>query len=161
MRTPIGPVPVNTRKVPAQNYAPSVPLSVYRDLASELQAVQAKLDTMSVQNEKLLQENQFLKQEIAKAVGSVLNLQKLVDVQPKGSDRPPYFQRSTTEPKKSVNEERFEKQVSPPRSPVIFGEVEIPNQIPETVYVEEQEENYLLDSEPEPSPINRFWIIIS
>jgi hypothetical protein len=161
MRTPIGSVSNNTPTVTSPGYSPSVPLSVYRDLASELQAVRAKLDVLSTQNQQLLQENQLLKQEIAKTVGSVLHLQKLVDSQPKGGYRQaPSSSHFKTEPKKP-NEAHSEKQVFRPRPPVVFSEVEMSNPISEPMYIEEQEENYLLDSEPESSQINRFWLIIS
>lgn len=62
-----------------QNYSPSVPLSVYRDLAAELQAAQAKINALTAQNQQIVQENQLLRQEIAKAVQSVLHLQNLLD----------------------------------------------------------------------------------
>ncbi|MER3494159.1 MAG: hypothetical protein C4323_18820 [Mastigocladus sp. ERB_26_2] len=70
-----GPRPSTT----TQNYSPSVPLSVYRDLAAELQAAQAKINALTAQNQQIVQENQILRQEIAKTVQSVLHLQNLLD----------------------------------------------------------------------------------
>jgi len=60
-------------------YSPSVPLSVYRELAAELQAAQAMLDSLNGQNQQLAKQNQQLRQEIEKAVQSVLQLQQVVD----------------------------------------------------------------------------------
>ena len=60
-------------------YSPSVPLSVYRELAVELQAAQALLDSLNVQNQHLTRQNQQLRQEIEKAVQSILHLQQVVD----------------------------------------------------------------------------------
>lgn len=67
--------------IPTGNYAysPSVPLSVYRELAAELQAAQAMLDSLNGQNQQLAKHNQQLRQEIEKAVQSVLQLQQVVD----------------------------------------------------------------------------------
>ncbi|MDB9537032.1 hypothetical protein PN451_14555 [Dolichospermum planctonicum CS-1226] len=65
---------------PPTNYPPSVPLYVYRELTAELQAIQSKLDVVTNHNQKLAQENQQLRQEIAKVIESCLELQRLVDV---------------------------------------------------------------------------------
>ncbi|MBP0001983.1 MAG: hypothetical protein J7641_23820 [Cyanobacteria bacterium SID2] len=65
---------------------PSVPLTVYRELAAELQATQAMLDSLHAQNQQLLQENQVVSQhnqqlqaEIAKVVNSTLHLRQVAD----------------------------------------------------------------------------------
>jgi len=47
-------------------YSPSVPLSVYRELAAELQAAEAMLDSCNAQNQHLAKQNQQLRQEISK-----------------------------------------------------------------------------------------------
>lgn len=60
-------------------YSPSVPLSVYRELAANLQAAEAMLDSLNAQNQQLAKHNQQLRQEIEKAVQSVLHLQQVVD----------------------------------------------------------------------------------
>lgn len=57
----------------------SVPLSVYRHLAAELQATEARLNSLNAQNKQLVTENQYLRQEIEKTVQSVLQLQQSVD----------------------------------------------------------------------------------
>lgn len=61
------------------SYSPSVPLSVYRELATQLQAAQAMLNSLNAQNQQLAKQNQQLRQEIEKAVKSVLHLQRVVD----------------------------------------------------------------------------------
>ena len=60
-------------------YSPSVPLSVYRELAAELQAVEATLDSLDAQNQQLARQNQQLRQEIEKAVQSVFHLKQVAD----------------------------------------------------------------------------------
>jgi hypothetical protein len=75
-------------KPPTPRYSPSVPVSVYRELVAELQAVQAKLDVVTNHNQKLSQENQQLRQEINKLVQSCLELQKLIDSSAPSSHAP-------------------------------------------------------------------------
>jgi uncharacterized phage infection (PIP) family protein YhgE len=62
--------------VPAQpnSYAPSVPISIYRELAAELDATRALLETVHTENQQLKQQNQQLRQEIDRLVQSALNL---------------------------------------------------------------------------------------
>jgi ABC-type transporter Mla subunit MlaD len=61
------------------HYSPSVPISVYRELAAQLQATEAKLDSLNAENYALAKQNQQLRQEIEKAVHSVMKLQQIVD----------------------------------------------------------------------------------
>ncbi|TBR60836.1 hypothetical protein B4U84_08345 [Westiellopsis prolifica IICB1] len=79
MRTANGSFYSHTPSTTTQHYSPSVPLSVYRDLAAELQAAQSKINALTAQQAQVTQENQLLKEEIAKAIQSVLKLQKLLD----------------------------------------------------------------------------------
>ena len=65
--------PADSHSAPV-NYAPSVPMSVYRELSSELRASKAVIDSLQSRNQQLLQQNQFLKQEIHNVVQSVLSL---------------------------------------------------------------------------------------
>ena len=60
-------------------YSPSVPISVYKELAAQLQATQAKLNSLNAENYALAQQNHQLRQEIEKAVQSVIRLQQIVD----------------------------------------------------------------------------------
>lgn len=62
-----------------QTYSASVPLSVYRELAAELQAVEAMLNSLDAQNQQLARQNQQLRQEIEKAVQSVFYLKQVAD----------------------------------------------------------------------------------
>ena len=55
-------------------YAPSVPLSVYRELATELQATKAMVDSLGTQNQHLTKQNYLLRQEIHRVVQSTLQL---------------------------------------------------------------------------------------
>ncbi|MBE9062946.1 hypothetical protein [cf. Phormidesmis sp. LEGE 11477] len=55
-------------------YAPSVPMSVHRELAAELRANKAVIDSLNNRNEQLLKQNQRLKQEIHHVVQAALTL---------------------------------------------------------------------------------------
>ncbi|NES17412.1 MAG: hypothetical protein F6K41_00120 [Symploca sp. SIO3E6] len=61
----------------ANSYRASVPISVYRELAAELQATQAMMDSINAQNQQLVQQNQQLRQEVTKVLQSTENLQKV------------------------------------------------------------------------------------
>jgi hypothetical protein len=57
-------------------YSSSVPLSVYRELAAELQATKAKLDAVKLQNQTLTQHNQELRQRVDQVYESVSSLRQ-------------------------------------------------------------------------------------
>lgn len=155
MRTTVNSVP-NTQYSNNQGYAPSVPLSVYRDLAAELQAAQSVVDKLSVKNQQLSQENQLLRQEIAKAVNSVMQLQQLLSTQPTSSYNPQAYSTANV---KSENHQPAPVQPqqtskSQPRKPrpapkkIKINRAPQPEHAPEyypmsePVYIEEQEVRY-------------------
>jgi FtsZ-binding cell division protein ZapB len=75
MRT--SPVPGQT---PSGNaYAPSVPISVYRQLAAELQSAKATAELLSNQNQQLTRQNQQLRQEIDRVVQAASQLQQMAN----------------------------------------------------------------------------------
>jgi hypothetical protein len=55
------------------NYQPSVPISLYKELASELQSAQNKVTSLQVQNEQLLKQNQTLIREFTKEFEAIAN----------------------------------------------------------------------------------------
>ncbi len=164
MRATTGSFNNTTSSTTTPSYSPSVPLSVYRDLASELQTVRANLNSLSTQNQQLVQENELLRQEVSKAVESILHLQKLVDSQPKVSyyqAPPPSSHNSQPQAKRPMTEPSAKKQVFRPRPLVVTNEVEIDIPNLQSVYVEEQEANYYLQDEPEPSQLHSWWFIVA
>lgn len=80
MRSSTNPVPKHSSK--QNSYSPGVPLSVYRELAADLQAAQAMLNSLNAQNQQLAIQNQQLRQEIEKVVQYVMHLQRVVDAIP-------------------------------------------------------------------------------
>ena len=151
-------------------YSPSVPLSVYRELAAELQAAQALLDSLNVQNQQLTRQNQQLRQEIEKAVQSVLHLQQVVDATT-GSWREaphsspnlraesnrvaapsPQKYRTSSRPASAAIETSYAYQ---PQDSVSPG-------FSETVFTEQEENRYLRRSPIErATEINGWWLAIA
>lgn len=59
--------------------APAVPISLYREVASELQTTKNDLHSLKAENQHLLQQNQQLRLEIERVVQSTLHLRQLAD----------------------------------------------------------------------------------
>lgn len=72
--------PVNPIQSAPTHYAPSVPMSVYRELAAELRANKAVIDSLNSRNQQLLSQNQRLKQEIHNVVQATLSLGQFAGV---------------------------------------------------------------------------------
>lgn len=87
--------PTAAAKPPAANsstYRPSVPISVYRELAGELQHKEEQLKALQVQNQQLLQHNQRLHQEVEKLGAWAQKVQQLTnayDPQGRPKEQPP------------------------------------------------------------------------
>jgi hypothetical protein len=180
MRTPIDSIP---KKPTTPNYyPPSVPLSVYRELGAELQAVQTKLSVANQHNQRLVQENQELRQEITKVVKSFAYLQKLLDssVLP---DFPPTPNYSNPNPPPVINrQQNFARatknpQHRPPQrqtqvtpNPIYKHDyveyspptVETHYPVSESVLVEEEEVRYyqMGESESELNGLNGLWLVV-
>jgi hypothetical protein len=71
----------STRNVSASNQpsAPSVPISVYRELAAELQATRAMVDSLNAKNQDLTVQNHKLRQEIHRFAQTAIALQTIVE----------------------------------------------------------------------------------
>ncbi|HIK04504.1 MAG TPA: hypothetical protein IGS40_07280 [Trichormus sp. M33_DOE_039] len=178
MRTTTGSVPGNPPKATSQNHPTSVPLYVYRELAAELKATQAKLDALTTKNQQLAQENQHLRHEITQVVKSFIHLQKLVDSRttsnftftptshPEVSNIPSKDLLATDQPRPQATRSRQpvipEPSASKSRHTAFSVPiVELSTPIPETVLIEEQEAGYYPNSKPEPKEMNGWWLAIS
>ncbi|MGK7890913.1 MAG: hypothetical protein AB4042_16405 [Leptolyngbyaceae cyanobacterium] len=67
---------------PPPTHTPSVPISVYRDLADELKAVNHHVNLLSSQNEALRQQNQTLRAEVVRVIESATKLQHILNTTP-------------------------------------------------------------------------------
>lgn len=74
--------PTTADWAPSPRQAPSVPISVYRELATELKATQALVDSLTQQNQQLGQQNQLLRQEMLKFAESAAHLKQAVEARP-------------------------------------------------------------------------------
>ena len=177
MRTTIGSVHRNSPTSTTQAYPPSVPLSVYRELSTELQAAQARLNALTTQNQQLAQENQVLRQEIIKVVESFSHLQNFVD----SYVTPSYHQATQASSgvksvaKQPGTQTPQPQQVAHPRPPVVSKAppekshrqnfstpvMEINFPIPQPVFVEEQQVSYYSTTEPDAKGLNGWWLIIT
>ncbi|NES69357.1 MAG: DUF3450 domain-containing protein, partial [Okeania sp. SIO2D1] len=63
----------------SNSYCPSVPISVYRELAAELQVTQAQLEALKAENQQLTKQNQQLCSEVGKVLQSAQNLKRVVN----------------------------------------------------------------------------------
>jgi hypothetical protein len=168
MRISTGSIHSHTSTANSQAYSPSVPLSVYRDLAGELQAAEAMLDALTTQNKQLVQENQLLRQEITKAGQYFLHLQNLVDTSATAShNQIPHasFNLKSSHPVSQVPQQQ---RVSRLYSPVVpenvrddFGTSNYSPPIPEPIFIEEEEVRYYPHSESEPKEVSAWSLIIA
>ncbi|MBD2529186.1 hypothetical protein H6G97_06220 [Nostoc flagelliforme FACHB-838] len=177
MRTTIGSVHSNSSAPTTQAYPPSVPLSVYKELSTELQAAQVRLNALTTQNQQLAQENQLLRQEITKVVESFSHLQNFVDSHATFN----YHQATQASSevkvtaKQPVIQARPRQQVSRSHPSVVpkapseksrrqgfsTPAMEMNFSIPEPVFIEEQQVSYYSNTEPDAKGINGWWLIIT
>lgn len=71
------------------SYAPSVPISVYRELANELRTTQAQVEALTQHNQQLHHQNQALRQEMLRFVEAAGQLKQTLVAQPPLPDLPP------------------------------------------------------------------------
>ncbi|HIK44575.1 MAG TPA: hypothetical protein IGR64_06755 [Leptolyngbyaceae cyanobacterium M65_K2018_010] len=76
------PTPSGAERPPVARQTPSVPISVYRELATELKATQALVDSLTQQNQQLGQQNQQLRQEMIKFAESAAQLKQTLEASP-------------------------------------------------------------------------------
>ncbi|MBW4490137.1 MAG: hypothetical protein KME12_20345 [Trichocoleus desertorum ATA4-8-CV12] len=149
-----------TGQAAANGYAPSVPISVYRELAAELQATRAMLDSLNNQNQQLVKQNQQLRTEVDKVVQSALQLQKVAGshqplsqsvmggvayTRPDIVVEPSYF---TSEPARSM-----------PRSFNPHSEPIEPTVVSEKLYTEQSETRPRRSPQSNQSPeLGGFWL---
>jgi len=62
-------------------HSPSVPISLYREVASELQTTKKQVESLKDQNQQLVEQNQKLRVEIERVVQVALRLRQIADAQ--------------------------------------------------------------------------------
>lgn len=154
---------------PNGSYSPSVPISVYRELAAELQAAEGKLESLNAQNQQLVLQNQQLRQEIDKAVKYVLDIQQVVDTAGMVNQIPTNTVNFKPELSRPVSVPRLMHRLSQPLSPV-QNTVIHPSYLPTDeanpentkVFTEQKEERSSQRSQLEnASEISGWWLAIT
>lgn len=154
----------------ANAYCPSVPISVYRELAAELQSKQAMLDSLNAQNQNLVRQNQQLRQEIARVVQSHMHLQQvLASLQPVGAtESPPADSESWSEttPSTTVRRPRSVStsslDESPPHPSLLDMAESATSPFLENAFTEQEEGRYRRPTPPERlSDVNGWWLVVA
>jgi hypothetical protein len=94
-------------------YAPSVPISVYRELAAELQTTKAMLDLVNNQNQQLTQQNERLRQEIERVIQSALRLQQVAELSQPTAPQPTLEDEALAEAEKMADQIRTQRSDRP------------------------------------------------
>lgn len=71
------------------NNPAAVPISLYRQLATELQTTRAMVDSLKTENQQLASQNQQLRSELEKVVQSVMRLQQVANSFPSAASPVP------------------------------------------------------------------------
>lgn len=146
--------PTQSPKSSAQansNHTASVPISVYRELAAELQATQAMLDTVHAKNQQLTQQNQQLRYEIDRFVQSALRLRQVAE--PTQSSSPSVSPTVAQSVPVSEPESTFEDMAAKLRAtnPVISEEL----------FTEEPDRPQQISKTAKPKDLGGFWLTLT
>lgn len=154
--------PGHSRQTTNNPYRPSVPISVYRELAAELQATQTMLDSLNAQNQQLVQQNQLLRQEVEKAVHSAIYMQQVV-----ASLKPVRFgETSSTYPEeyREFNQASHSLAVRRQGQTAAITPLEAPTPLAfsEKLYTEQQEPRNRRPAPPEStSEVSGLWLAVA
>lgn len=156
-------------------YSPSVPMSLYRELAAELQATKVMLDSLNNQNQQLNQQNHLLRREVEKVVQSALYLQQVADSSTPNWSQPSYNHPEIGfEPSRPVSEPRptprRRSSASNPHARLsaidnqaAFGDVEPESAVfQERLVIEQPETRSRRRPQPEKSSeVNGWWVTLA
>ncbi|MGA7935296.1 MAG: hypothetical protein WCA35_17230 [Kovacikia sp.] len=155
--------PSGSPNPPANNpYSPSVPISLYREVATELQSTKTQIDSLKLQNQELVQQNQHLRLEIERVVQTALKLRQVADsfqAGKLGAD-------SLPTPEVEIHFENPPVPATPPTSPQQI-EMETPEFLPATppkkkLVIEQQPPQTRRKAQSErPSEISGWWLMLT
>lgn len=162
----------------SNNYSPSIPISLYREVTAELQSAQAMLDSLKTHNQQLLQQNQELRREVETVVQASVYLQQAVSsaqsVTQTGMPQMPHVNRfnlSAASPRLAslplqANHPVPEEPTPAPQTvafpfPIAEPEPTAPA-IPEKLFTEVPETPYRLRTQPKKaSDLSGLWLAIA
>ncbi len=146
----------------SSSYRPSVPITVYRQLAAELQSTQSQLGSLKAQNQQLVQQNQQLRQEVDKLLHSARDVQHLLS----SLDSSGNIGTDFVAPMMPPQPQSFTNQI-PPAPPLPSVDVppipylpETPPEAPEQLIVEVSESKPRRSPQPESSSDVSGWLLI-
>jgi hypothetical protein len=166
----------------SNNYSPSIPISLYREVTAELQSAQAMLDSLKTHNQQLLQQNQELRREVETVVQASVYLQQAVNsaqsVTQTGMPQMPHVNRfnlSLASPRlaslpSQANYAVPEEPTPAPQTvafPFPVAEPEpilpaMPEKLPEKLFTEVPETPYRLRTQPKKaSDLSGLWLAIA
>ena len=176
-------LPENNSSANSNNYSPSVPISLYREVTAELQSAQAMLDSLKTHNQQLVQQNHQLRREVETVVQASIYLQQAVNsaqsVSQTGMPQMPSvkkFNLSVASPRLAslplqanyalpddvptlaAQSGDFSEPIAEPE-PIPPG---IPEKLPEKLFTEVPETPYRLRSQPKKaSDLSGLWLAIA
>ncbi len=148
----------------ASGYAPSVPISIYKEVAAELQTTKAAMDALKTQNQQLIKQNQHLRQEIEKAVQSALMLRQATGTMPVVTEVPPVPQsHHAVVPDLELEDIEIDYQAPVPPPPAKFLGIDSPFPKEQLVYEEDSKPRrpMKLESEASKSELGGWWLAIA
>ena len=143
---------------PGAGQAPSVPISVYRELAAELQATRAMLDAVHSKNQQLTFQNQQLRQEVDRLVHSALTLQQLVEPmqpsrQPVQADQASAMPRSRKQDSPTIEEAET--------ASTLAAQLRTPDPLADALFTEEPDRPQQLDRSEKPREMGGLWLTLT
>ena len=162
--------PGKSAATPPQTYAPSVPISLYREVSTELESIQASLDSLTAQNQQLVQENQELRRELDRVIQAGLQLQQAINAVQETSPVGNFPMFSTPSPAHSgeiplMSPSLTTEATSPPFNPSVFPFAQTESTSPinsDKLFTEEAQPAYRLRSQPKKSSdVSGVWLAIA
>jgi hypothetical protein len=157
----------NSNSAPAGNgYAPSVPISIYKEVAAELQTTKAAMDALKTQNQQLIKQNQQLRQEIERAVQAALTLRQATGAMPVVNEVPAPRSQHVVVPDLELEdiemEESYQAPVPPP-PPARYLGIDSPFPPEQLVYEEDSKprRKMTLDAESTKRELGGWWLAIA
>jgi cobalamin biosynthesis Mg chelatase CobN len=141
------------------NYAPSVPISVYRELAAELQATKTMLESVNTQNQQLQQENQVLRQEMESLVQHAVKLQHVLH--PGIAATPSPAQINATHLASQIRTGQFSDRPSTTANPSpAFSEAPHSDELSDELFTEQAEISQPKSDRHPPKDLSSFWMTL-
>lgn len=154
---PSGNNPASANSSTNSGYSPSVPISLYRQVATELHESQTELGTLKRHNQQLVEQNYHLRLEIERVVQSALQLRQLADAsQPETS----ISDSGTTESEEAPLEASIAaKPPSSPRQSTHRVDADL-TAAPEKLFTEQESQPRRVARPEKASEVGGWWLVL-